>query len=133
MTQKDVEFIKLHTSYDEISIKKWYEDFKQACPDGRINPDMFVNMCNALSSGSNHEQFCKHVFRAFDTDQNGYIDFRELLLFWNMMDTGSDKDKLKWAFRIYDIDGDGTISISEMTKVLQGIYQIKAQWPNYSV
>ena len=29
------------------------------------------------------------------------------------------EDKLKWAFQLYDIDGDGTIDLSEMTTIIE--------------
>ena len=34
---------------------------------------------------------------------------------------GSNKEKLEWAFDVYDVDGDGEITVDEMKKVMKFI------------
>ena len=45
------------------------------------------------------EEFSDHVFRTFDKDKNGFIDFKEFLLAIDITSTGSPEEKLEWAFR----------------------------------
>ena len=47
----------------------------------------------------NAEDFCSHVFRTFDSDDNGFIDFKEFLLAIDVTSAGSPEQKLNWAFR----------------------------------
>ena len=45
------------------------------------------------------EEFSDHVFKTFDKDKNGFIDFKEFLLAIDVTSTGSPEEKLEWAFR----------------------------------
>ncbi|XP_063235956.1 neuronal calcium sensor 2 isoform X4 [Bacillus rossius redtenbacheri] len=124
LSKEDMDFLKSHTRYDEASIKEWYKGFKQDCPNGRLTPAKFVDMYKTFFPNGNAEEFCDHVFRTFDMDKNGYIDFKEFLLAIDVTSSGTPEEKLKWAFRMYDVDGNGVIDIQEMTKIVQAIYDM---------
>ena len=36
----------------------------------------------------------------------------------------SDKEKLQWAFRLYDVDNSGTINVKEMASILETMDQV---------
>jgi len=124
LSKDDMEFLKSHTSYDEETIKKWHEGFKLDCPTGKLTPSKFEEMYKLFFPTGNAEEFCDHVFRTFDTDGNGYIDFKEFLLAIDVTSSGSPEEKLKWAFKMYDVDGNGVIDLEEMTKIVQSIYNM---------
>lgn len=76
-------------------------------------------MYSEFFPNGNAEGFCEHVFRTFDTDSGGTIDFKEFLLAINITSSGRVSDKLNWAFSMYDIDGNGTIEKSEMVQIIK--------------
>ena len=95
----DIEFLMAHTCYDEKTIKQWYKNFKKDCPDGQLTKVKFLQMYKVFFPSGNAEHFCEHIFRTFDTNQNGYIDFKEFLLALDVTSAGTAKQKLEWAFR----------------------------------
>ena len=124
LNSEELNYLMKHTNLDGSTVKQWYSGFLRDCPNGKMTQEQFFSMYRMLIPEGNTEKFCKHVFRTFDADNNGYIDFLEFLLALNITSTGNPEEKLKWAFKLYDIDGNGSVSQEEMIKVVQSIYDM---------
>lgn len=119
LSEEDIDFLKTHTKYDEQTIREWYEGFKIDCPNGKLSRKKFIDIYRTFFPTGNPEKFCDHVFRTFDTDNSGHIDFKEFLMAIGITASNSGEERLKWAFRMYDINNDGGIEIAEMTKIVK--------------
>ncbi|CAB0039701.1 unnamed protein product [Trichogramma brassicae] len=120
LSKEDMDFLKSHTRYDEATIKDWYKGFKQDCPNGRLTPAKFVDMYKMFFPSGNAEEFCDHVFRTFDMDKNGYIDFKAI---YDMLGACSSnrpadsaEERAKNIFAKMDENNDGQLTQDEFLK-----------------
>lgn len=61
----------------------------------------------------------QRVIDIFDADGNGEVDFKEFIQGVSQFSVKGDKlSKLRFAFRIYDMDNDGFISNGELFQVI---------------
>ena len=74
--------------------------------------------------------FCDHIFRIFDDDKSNTIEFKEFIMAIAVTQLNSERDKLAWAFRLYDIDASGTINVTEMQNIIETLDQIEGRTPN---
>ena len=73
----------------------------------------------------------KHVFRMYDTNTDGYVDFNEFMLTFFIMSDGTPEDVLTLIFRMFDVNSDGTITQKEMTKLIKDMHGLlKEEDPN---
>ena len=48
----------------------------QDCPNGKLTPNTFCEMYKMFFPAGDAEKFCENVFRTFDADKSGTIDFK---------------------------------------------------------
>uniref|UniRef100_A0A1A8KGH8 EF-hand domain-containing protein n=1 Tax=Nothobranchius kuhntae TaxID=321403 RepID=A0A1A8KGH8_NOTKU len=116
--------LKLNTKFTEMEIVQWYENFKKQCPTGRISKDEFQNIYKKFFPDSDANTYAQHVFRSFDTNDDGTLDFKEYIIALHMTSTGKTTSKLEWAFSLFDVDKNGYITKSEVTEICSSIFKL---------
>ena len=61
----------------------------------------------------------RRVVSIFDKNNDGVISFEEFVTGLSQLYSNDEEAKIKFAFKVYDIDGDGYISNGELFQVLQ--------------
>jgi Ca2+-binding EF-hand superfamily protein len=124
LQKDDLSFLMNNTNFTKKQIKQWYRGFIRDCPSGELSKKKFIEVYSGFFPDGNAEEFCRHVFRTFDKDNSGKIDFKEFLLAINITSGGKPEEKLELAYQMYDIDGNGTIEKSEMVEIIRAIYSM---------
>ena len=124
LDNEKLEALKEQTNMNHGAIIQLYNEFQKECPSGKLNQQQLCKIYRLMFPNGNPTTFCKHLFRTFDLDKNGHIDFIEFLLAINITSDTSSESKIHWAFKIYDIDGNGYISQKEFNSVVKSIYNM---------
>ncbi|XP_015250456.1 PREDICTED: guanylyl cyclase-activating protein 2-like [Cyprinodon variegatus] len=117
------------TSEKEVTlqhIQELYRKFTSECPSGNLHLHEFKKIFGVNSKSPEEElAFIELVFKSFDTNKDGKLDFMEYVAAVNLVLRGKLIDKLKWSFKVYDNDGNGSLTNQEVRRVVKIITKIK--------
>ena len=66
---------------------------------GVLKQKEFIQMYEKFFPANDANSFAQNVFRNFDADRNGLIDFTEFMIAIDVTSSGEPREKLMWAFR----------------------------------
>lgn len=71
-----------NTDFSREHVEKWFATFKKKCPDCLLDKAGFIEFYKNLIPGNSEvkDEFAEAVFQAFDSDNNGFVDFGKILL-----------------------------------------------------
>ncbi|CAM2701580.1 unnamed protein product [Rotaria socialis] len=124
LSEDEIERLTKNTTYSKQQIHDWHQGFLRDCPTGKLDSKKFLEVYKKFYPEGKAEKFCSQVFKTFDADGNGYIDFVEFLIAVNITSHGDVREKLRLAFDMYDMNKNGKIDKKEMTKVITAIYDL---------
>ncbi|KAE8662266.1 putative calcium-binding protein CML26 [Hibiscus syriacus] len=106
-----------NTTPTNEELKRVFDQF-DANKDGYISVTELRDVLIAMGSNYSEDEL-RRVMDDIDNDKDGYINFSEFSTFWtSSSDAGTAVSELKEAFDMYDVNGNGLISATELHQVL---------------
>jgi len=124
LSEEDMDYIASNTAISRENIEQQFKVFITNHPDGKISKKSFKTMMKACYPGANVEKLTKHIWRMYDSNNDGSIDFRELMMVLYIMSDGTPEQNLKQIFKIFDLNNDGKINQEEMNKITKDLSKL---------
>merc|ERR1711872_384967 len=108
-----------HNEMDKLRAAEFKEAFDEFDTDGSgtISPEELLGVMRAMGQNPTEDELLNIVLEV-DIDGNGTIEFEEFLSLMKKKATEVDEEAdLREAFKIFDRDRDGFISMKELKKV----------------
>ncbi|XP_003403963.1 guanylyl cyclase-activating protein 1 [Loxodonta africana] len=103
---------------------QWYKKFMTECPSGQLTLYEFRQFFGLKNLSPSSSQYVEQMFETFDFNKDGYIDFMEYVAALSLVLKGKVEQKLRWYFKLYDVDGNGCIDRDELLTIIQAIRAI---------
>ncbi|NWX40445.1 GUC1A protein, partial [Steatornis caripensis] len=103
---------------------QWYKKFMTECPSGQLTLYEFKQFFGLKNLSLAANKYVEQMFETFDFNKDGYIDFMEYVAALSLVLKGKVDQKLRWYFKLYDVDGNGCIDRGELLNIIKAIRAI---------
>merc|ERR1712215_667864 len=131
LREEDIAALCKSSGLSREKVKEAFNSFTSEHPHGRMDRKEFKKMMSQALPKKDASKMEKHVFRVYDTNDDGYIDFVEFMVIFYIMSDGAPEEVLGKIFRVFDLNSDGTITKKELTRLIKDMYGLlKTDDPN---
>merc|ERR1712179_259262 len=105
-------------------VEQYWRQFLTDNDDGKMNKKEFIKYLNQVYPKKDIAKIADHIFKVFDQDNNGKIEFSEFAIVYHTLKTKSGTEKIKEFFKVFDGNNDGYISREEMNTLVKNMYAL---------
>ena len=112
------------TRLTKREVKFLYRSFKQECPNGIIDLDIFISIYGIIFPMGDPKKYAQFIFKAIYREHENKMTFGDFMDFLSLVSKGSLEEKMAWSFNFYDINSNGFIEKEEMHAVSAAIFDL---------
>merc|ERR1712126_39236 len=122
LTEQQAEQLAQFSGLDVVQVREQFDAFVLEHPNGKMKKKDFREMMAKALPKKDAGKMEKHVFRIYDTNNDGYIDFPEFMIVFYIMSDGTPEEVLGKIFRDFDVNSDDSITKKELTRLIKDMY-----------
>ena len=108
--------------FSREELQDLYRVFIRDFPDGKIPRERFYkDWAELFHQLKDPVRLAQHLFRTFDRNGDGMLDFREYARALSLTERGGLNRQQSWLFSLFDVDGDGVITEDELCDVARSL------------
>ena len=92
LREEDIEALSKSSGMEAEDVKKTFDNWVSEHPNGKMKPADFKEMMAAAMPKKDAGKMQKHVFRIYDANNDGYIDFVEFMVIFHIMSEGTSEE-----------------------------------------
>ena len=122
LRDEDVAALSQSSGMSEAEVKDACNASLAEHPNGKMKPKDFREIMSSALPKKDASKMEKHVFRIYDSNNDGYVDFVEFMVVFFILSDGSSEEVLTKIFRLFDVNSDGKITKKELTRLVKDMY-----------
>ena len=119
---EDIAQLSQSSGLDEDAVREAFAGFVARHPDGKMKAEDFREIMTTALPKKDISKIEKHVFRMYDTNNDGSVAFVEFMVIFLILSEGEPDEVLGKLFNLFDVDRNGTITRKEMDRLVRDMY-----------
>ncbi|XP_039570922.1 calsenilin-like isoform X3 [Passer montanus] len=144
---EELEQLLARTKFTKAELQSLYRGFKSECPGGLVDEETFTLIYSRFfpqggesgvprapgrgtggtagchgAAPADASSYAHFLFDAFDAGRNGALRFQDFAVGLSVLLRGTEQQKLRWTFDLYDVNKDGCVSKEDMLQIMKAIY-----------
>lgn len=123
--REELLFLCSETGSSETEVRGKYKTFLASHPSGQISHEAFDELLAECFPAADLANIRDHIWRIYDVNMDGVIDFSEFLVALDIMSNGTPEQNLEQLFRFFDVNRNGYIDKREMELVVGDLMMLE--------
>jgi len=120
LTSDEIDELMVCSHFDRNELNDLFQEMLKKYPNGQMSQSQFVDFLNRL--GMKNSNIVQILFKVFDLNKDSTVDFKEVVCGLSVLARGTTQERIRFAFQIYDFNGDGRLSKEEVFSIIMSVY-----------